>query len=118
MQLSTSAGGSLSDYDDLAGLGGSKVFDLGNNVINLNYSVWKGSGNKLDMALLVPTFAANSNDYIYGWAKFGPNPYPTNNGPEEWITFGAPRSVPEPSTMLLLGSGLVGLVGFRRKYRK
>jgi hypothetical protein len=26
--------------------------------------------------------------------------------------------VPEPTTMLLLGSGLLGLVGFRRKFRK
>ena len=29
-----------------------------------------------------------------------------------------PQSVPEPCTMLLLGCGLVGVVGFRRKLRK
>jgi hypothetical protein len=30
----------------------------------------------------------------------------------------APASIPEPSTILLLGSGLVGFVGFRRKFKK
>jgi hypothetical protein len=32
-------------------------------------------------------------------------------------TGGVPPTVPEPSTLLLLGSGLVGLIGFRRKFK-
>jgi len=35
-----------------------------------------------------------------------------------WVTAPAPAPVPEPATMLLLGSGLVGLTGIRRKFKK
>lgn len=106
------------------------------NTVSLDYSLNSGSGSG-DMYLDIPvsffqakfgnlgltTLDQKNGAFIYLYSKFGSNPYENNDGFEEWA-FLAPGSgggfsggVPEPSSLLLAGLGLLAVVGSRKRQR-
>jgi len=62
----------------------------------------------INMAFDIGTLAAGEYADIYFEYRIAETSGGVDPGP-------GPPSIPEPATMLLLGSGLIGLVGFRRK---
>jgi hypothetical protein len=73
-----------------------------------------------DMLLSVPASAfspVGPSDYIILWSRFGLQEGSAESFGtfEEWGTTYASTPIPEPVTLLLLGSGLIGLAGYGRK---
>jgi hypothetical protein len=91
-------------YIDLAGKGNSRQDPLIFTVTNA------GINNENQF------YIANSDGYHYAAhiADF------TNGRDDDsaWFSDKATSPVPEPATLMLLGSGLLGLAGFRRKIKK
>jgi len=118
-----SKGGAIATYADLQ-LSGTKIWDrdrLGDSQVLYDYNLWKGGGQNIDAAFMLPTslFSGSSlNDYLYLYTQFGTLDRlgsPSQAGFEGDARSGREAPVPEPATMLLLGCGLIGLAGFGRK---
>jgi hypothetical protein len=89
-------------------IGGSISFTA--DILLTAVSGVSGSGTLADLqfqALTVGTSPVNLSNVILLDSNLSDIPYNTSNG--------SVSPVPEPSTMLLLGSGLIGLAGYGRK---
>jgi hypothetical protein len=98
------------------------IYDLdfgGDSWIQLNYALDSGSG-EANMRMLIPDSLFTDGTYVYLYSAFGEQGgiWTNSDGFEEWyVGKGEAPPIPEPATVLLLGSGLIGLViyGRRRK---
>ncbi len=93
-------------------------FDMNNNYVGAVFShlsSWSGTDTGLLDGGYKYAFRVNSELVIFNNSDHSGDPVSMNLS--LLIGSSEQQSVPEPSTLLLLGTGLIGLVGMRRKFR-
>jgi hypothetical protein len=74
------------------------------------------TSNTVTFDLSGPPAVPNGNYLVFTWTNWNTNGSSVLSG-FDFEANGGAAPVPEPGTLLLLGAGLVGLVGFRRKFK-
>ena len=82
----------------------------------LDYSLAHGSGSG-DMAVYIRDDLFHGLDYVYLYSRFGDHDAVSAGFEEWWTRDGEHETVPEPSVMLMLGSGVAAVIA-RRRSRK
>ncbi len=110
----------------LAGLG-NPLYNLDATVdqtVYIDTALKPGSGTD-DLTVYIPKsyFAnVNPNDYMVFYSQFGNSDLDPGLASgatfEEWRAVQGPSAVPEPTTMVLLGGGLLGMAGIRSRKKK
>jgi hypothetical protein len=109
--------------------GGTNYISAGSgNILFVNQSTWTHhsilslAANEfipLDNPTLNPDFSSSGDPITFGFYRAtSGGPYSIDAGIDNWSVEISNAPIPEPTTILLVGSGLVGLVGFRRKFKK